>query len=481
MKLGILLAAGKGTRMKCDVPKVLLDFCGEPLGFVPLKRLLPVVDHCVVVVGHQGGLVKDQLLSRAIECFGKDVVDSKIHFVTQEPPSGTGDAVRVAVEFSNNKNFLAKEILVANGDLPLVTENSFQTLIDLASERKLSAACLSFRSVEPAELGRIIRSETGSLEAIREFSDCSDSEKKITEVNSGVYYFSGEYVNQAVQSLTKDNKQGEFYLTDLLKSDSSSGIITEAIDYKKSQELIGANTFFELSEAAEIAQKILRKYWAEEKGVFFSGAATCQLSVDTKFLGTAAVGPNTTFIGKNTIAENVRIHGNSYFENCEIKKNAVVKWSCVCTDSEIGEEAIVGPMAHLRPNSIIGAKVKVGNFVELKNTTLKTGSKVSHLSYLGDTTVGEESNIGCGTITCNYDGFNKYHTIIGKKSFIGSDTQLIAPVEIGDHAYVGSGTTVTKDVPAGALAISRTPIEIKKDYAKKLSAIKAKKKTSKKT
>ena len=462
--------------MKSDAPKVLMDFCGEPLGLVPLRHLATVVDHCVVVVGHQGGRVKDELSARIAQVLGEDVLGSKIHFVTQDPPQGTGDAVRVALDFIDNKNWEAEGVVVANGDLPLVTAACFTELMETSLARNLSAACLSFQSQDPAELGRIVRSETGTLAAIREFADCDAEEKKITEVNSGLYYFRQSYLKEAAARLTSDNQQGEFYLTDLLQADAAQGIVAEALIYKNAAELSGVNTCYELSEALERAQKLLRKKWSEEQGVHFIAPATTYISVDTTFGKSVVVGPNTVFKGKTSVAAHVNIHGNSYFEDCQLEEGATVKWSCVCVESVVGKNSQLGPMAHLRPQSTLGEGVKVGNFVELKKTTLNKGAKVSHLSYLGDSVVGEDSNIGCGTITCNYDGFNKYQTIIGKKAFIGSDTQLIAPVEVGDNAYVGSGTTVTKDVPAGALALARSPLEIKKNYAQKLAAIKAKKK-----
>jgi bifunctional UDP-N-acetylglucosamine pyrophosphorylase/glucosamine-1-phosphate N-acetyltransferase len=304
------------------------------------------------------------------------------------------------------------------------------------------------------------------FEGIREEKDASPSEKKIREVNSGVYYFKAAALFSSLEKISDKNQQNEFYLTDTLGS--VSGFKSEAIRCPFKWDLSGVNNAYELSIARSISQARLQKNLAENLGVSFADPLSAFISARAIFEGPCVIGPNVQILGRCKIGKEVEVVGSSLIENTEIQDNVVVDFSCVLRSAVLKQGSKVGPFAHLRPESVVGEEAKVGNFVELKKTTLGKGAKVNHLAYLGDADVGEETNIGCGTITCNYDGVMKHKTHIGKHAFIGSDTQLIAPISVGDNAYVASGTTLTEDVPAGALALSRAELTLKPDYANRL-------------
>ena len=467
--IGILLAAGRGTRMKSLRPKVLFEVNDEPLCFAPFKALLDLCERVVVVVGYHGGDVREALMQRASEVVSMSLLESKVVFVTQEPPSGTGDAVKVALESIKRQGIRGDETLVLNGDLPLIQAPTLRRFSEAARKQGLHAACLSQVTRNPKGLGRILRAETGIMRGIREEKDASPDERRIQEINGGVYFFETDYLHSSAADLKKDNKQGEFYLTDLLAASPGRGIKVEALLTRSKWDLLGVNTTFELAGVRRIAQMRLQRKLCEEYGVEFADTDSTWISARARFHGSCRLGPGVVVKGPSDIREGVEIEGNSLIDNCQLDEGAKILWGSVLRSSKVGSQASVGPMAHLRPETDVGAKAKVGNFVELKNTKLGAGAKAAHLSYLGDAEVGEQSNIGCGTITCNYDGFGKHRTIIGKGVFVGSDTQLLAPISVGDGAYIGSGTTVTADVPAGALALSRTRMLVKEGYAKRLS------------
>ena len=466
--LGILLAAGRGTRMKSESPKVLFQINGECLCWGPLEALLKTCDRVVVVVGYKGEEVKS-IISRAVETYmGQEVLQSRIQFCTQDPPQGTGDAVRTALAAVGRSLSQFPEVVVVNGDLPLIRESTIKRLAAYCRERKIQSACLSMMVRQPKGLGRILRDETGIFSGIREEKDAKPFELKIREVNGGVYFFQRELLETEIQNLKSNNSQKEFYLTDLLGNLHVNRVRrSEAVLLKNSYDLMGVNNTWELAGARSIAQARLHKELSE-MGVEVENPMSTFVGRGVKFHGPCYIGPGSYLFGKTEIATGVRIEGNCRIFNTRIDSSSVIEWGSVLEDSIVGVGCKVGPMARLRPGSELEEGVKIGNFVELKKTKMKARSKASHLSYLGDAEVGEESNIGCGTITCNYDGFNKNRTIIGKRAFIGSDSQLVAPVTVGDEAYVGSGTTVTQDVPAGSLALSRSELVIKADYATKL-------------
>lgn len=466
--IGILLAAGRGTRMKSEQPKVLFSVNGEPLAWAPLQVLLSLCDRVVVVVGYKAADVESALMECGSRAIGRDAFAAKVKFVLQDPPRGTGDAVARAMK-SLTKLGENEEIVVLNGDLPLIRKVVLERFVKGSQELRLDSACLSVRTSNPQGLGRILRDETGIFRAIREEKDATPEERRIREINSGVYYFKAALLSEGVASLKTDNKQGEFYLTDLLGNPAKGRRRSEAIPSKSYWDLLGVNTTFELSTVRKMAQRRLQKGVCENYGVDLLDPETTFISARTEFKGSAVIGPMTCLQGECTFEPGVRIEGNCLLENVKLEAGAVILWGSVLRNATVGAKAQVGPMTHVRPDTKIGAGAKVGNFVELKKAQLGAGAKVSHLTYLGDAKVGEEANIGCGTITCNYDGFSKHETVIGARAFVGSDSQLIAPVTVGEGAYVGSGTTVTRDVPAGALALSRAEFVVKEGYADRLN------------
>jgi bifunctional UDP-N-acetylglucosamine pyrophosphorylase / glucosamine-1-phosphate N-acetyltransferase len=450
--------------MKSSKPKVLFEVNDEVLCFASYRSLFETCDKVLVVVGYRGADVREALMARASEVFGEEAVRAKTLFYTQEDQKGTGHAVKVALEGLAKGALAFSETIVANGDLPLLRPETLSPLVSVFKKASCDAACLSFKTDKPQGFGRILRDSKSQFVGIREEKDASDAERKIQEVNGGIYAFKTALLLETVTQLKDDNKQGEFYLTDLLKKTA------QAYEVEDPQDLLGVNTTFELSEVRMIAQRRLKKNLCEEWGLDFINAESSFVSARAKFSGPVQIGPSCVILGKSEIGSDVKIEGHAFIKNSKIADKAEILWSSVITDSELGEGSKVGPMSHLRPQTILGKNVKVGNFVEIKKSILRDSSKASHLSYLGDADVGEEANIGAGTITCNFDGFNKFPTQIGKRAFIGSDSQLVAPIVIGDDAYVGSGTTVTEDVPNGALAISRSDMTIKEGYAQKLSA-----------
>lgn len=467
--VGILLAAGRGTRMKSEFPKVLFEVNDEPLCVAAFRALAARCDRIIVVVGYRGPDVKQALTDFGREQLGPARFDSQVIFVTQDPPKGTGDAVRRAIESVGKSLNAQEEVFILNGDLPLVRPETLDRLKKAADKRKLSSACLSLLTSKPQGLGRILRDDKGLFTGIREEKDASADEKKIPEVNGGVYYFRASRLIESISRLNSDNAQGEFYLTDLLGNVAGSSERSEAVTLRSPWDLLGVNTTWELASVRKFAQARLQKRLCEDYGVDFQDPATTLVSARTQFTGACTIGPGTVIRGKSRIEMGAYIEGNVFIESSSIGAGAKIHWGSVLREAQVGPRAAIGPMAHLRPGSEMGEGVRIGNFVETKKTKMGAHSKAAHLSYLGDANVGEHANIGCGTITCNYDGFNKYPTSIGARSFVGSDVQLIAPVTIGDDAYVGSGTAVTQDVPSGALALSRAELVIKPGYAKRLA------------
>ncbi len=467
--LGILLAAGRGTRMKSDQPKVLFTVNDEPMAFAPYRQLLEVSNTVAVVIGYGGSDVKASLLSRASEISGLNG-EGKTVFFTQQELIGTANAVSTAIEgFLGGGHKLdnpEEEVVIVNGDLPLIRKETLDYFLKEVRARKAESACMTFVANNPTGFGRIVRDMRGVFTSICEEKDATADEKKIREVNSGLYYFKAGVLIETLKKVSDKNNQKEFYLTDALGA--QSGFRSEVVRCPYKWDLSGVNTNYELSVARSVAQARLQKDLSNTYGVNFADPLSIFVSARCHFEGPCTIGPNVQLMGRTRIGKNVKMVGSSLIEDSQIGDDVLIDFSTVVRSSKIMRAAKIGPFAHIRPESIVEEDVKVGNFVELKKTRLGRGAKVSHLSYLGDADVGEETNIGCGTITCNFDGASKHKTIIGKNAFIGSDTQLIAPVHVGDEAYVASGTTLTEDVPAGALALARAELTIKNDYARRL-------------
>ena len=422
----IILAAGRGTRMKSAVPKVMHPIAGQPMIAHLLDALHPLSPAAtVVVVGPQ------------MESVARIVAPAES--VVQDPPLGTGDAVRTALQALECR--LAPqggidEVLVLYGDTPFLATDTLSKL--LAERRRTSAAILvsGMRPADPGAYGRLVLSPDGTLERIVEAADASREEQAIGLVNGGIMVIEAGHLRDLVEALGRNNAKSEFYLTDIVCIARRKGLACRTVELP-ADELIGINTRAELAEAEALMQRRLRRA-AMDAGVTLIAPETVFLCSDTRLDRDVVVEPSVTFGRGVTVGEGARICSFSYLEG-----------------AAVGAGSRVGPFARLRPGAILEAEVHVGNFVEIKASRLGVGAKANHLSYIGDSEVGARTNIGAGAITCNYDGVNKFRTIIGEDAFIGSNTALVAPVTVGAGAIVGAGSVVTRDVPADALSIAR--------------------------
>jgi bifunctional UDP-N-acetylglucosamine pyrophosphorylase/glucosamine-1-phosphate N-acetyltransferase len=422
----VILAAGNGTRMKSAIPKVMHPIAGRPMIAYPLEALHPLSPAAtLVVIGPQ----MEQVAA----------IVAPAESVVQDPPLGTGDAVRTAMRALHGRmapQGPIEDVLVLYGDTPFLAT---ETLSRLLTERCRTGAAVvvsGMRPAEPGPYGRFVLASDGALERIVEAADAGPEEQAIGLVNGGIMVIEASRLAEFLDALDSDNAKREFYLTDVVAIARRKGLACRAVELP-AEELLGVNTRAELAEAEALMQRRLRRV-AMDSGVTLVAPETVFLSADTRLGRDVVVEPNVVFGPGVSIADNVRIRAFSHLDG-----------------ATIAEGAIVGPYARLRPGAVLERDVHVGNFVEVKATRLGAGAKANHLSYLGDSDIGAETNIGAGTITCNYDGFNKHRTIIGKGAFIGSDSALVAPVTIGDGAYVATGSVITADVPADALSIAR--------------------------
>jgi len=422
----LILAAGEGTRLKSAVPKVLHELAGWPLIRHVTEALRPLGPAETVVV-----------IGPGMEAVGRAVMPAKT--AVQSPPRGTGDAVNAARAVLGPR--LAKgdiaDVLILYGDTPLLRPETLEAL--LKERRRAPGAAIAaagFRPADPSPYGRFILDPDGSLARIVEARDATSDERKIGLCNGGIMAVDARHLFDLVAKIGNDNAKREFYLTDIVALARAAGLACRVAELP-AEELVGINTRAELAEAEAILQRRLRLR-AMENGATLIAPDTVFLSADTRLGRDTVVEPNVVFGPGVSVADNVRIRSFSHLDG-----------------ATIAEGAIVGPFARLRPGAVLEADVHVGNFVEVKASRLGKGVKASHLSYLGDSEVGAGTNIGAGTITCNYDGFNKHRTVIGKEAFIGSNTAFVAPVTVGDGAYVATGSVVTVDVPKDALSIAR--------------------------
>lgn len=427
----LILAAGLGKRMHSDLPKVL-----HPLHFRPMLHyvldLAEAMPHSSigVIVGHGEAQVREA-------CAGYQ----GLQFFHQPKQMGTGDAVRRAEPFLSKQK---GQVVILSGDVPLLRRESLEKLLAApAADCVVMTATLA----DPKGYGRILHDKSGHVTGIREQADCSDEEKKLREVNAGIYRFEIASLLRALQRVENHNEQGEFYLTDVVGFLAKEGKVLPCL-LEDAREMAGINDRYALSQVeAQVRDEINR---------------------DWMLKGVTIQNPSTVLIDKKSrLGKDVVIEQGSQIVDCEIGDGTHVKQGSYLTESKIGKDCTVGPFAHLRPGSVLRNKVKIGNFVEVKKSELKDGAKASHLSYIGDAEIGENSNLGCGFITCNYDGKNKHRTTIERDVFVGSDSQVIAPLTIGEGSYVASGSTVTKSVPADSLVFSRGRQTTKVGGAKK--------------
>lgn len=443
----VVLAAGKGTRMKSEKPKVLHAVAGHPMLFFPVDLLKKSgAGKIVLVVGFGSEAV--------VEAFK----DTGVSFVVQEEQLGTGHAVMCALK--ELKGFEG-DVLVLSGDVPLIRDQTVKSLHELHRKggKKTALSLVTTTVDNPTGYGRIVRDEKGEIIRIVEEKDASPLQKKIQEVNTGIYLFSAAFLNANIKKLGKENAQGEYYLPDLIHLAVEGGQRVDAISIDDATEVMGVNNRVELAKAAtHMRARINTAHMVS--GVTIIAPEATYIDHGVEVGADTIIYPGVRLSGKTVIGKKCVIEEGSVVTSSKIGDGTTVKSYSVIEDSEAGKENAIGPFARLRPGTILADKVRIGNFVEVKKSSMGKGSKANHLTYLGDSVVGEGVNIGAGTITCNYDGVNKSVTRIEDGAFIGSDSQLVAPVTVGKGAYVGSGTTVTKDVPPGSLVITRAPEKV---------------------
>ena len=440
----IILAAGLGKRMKSGLAKVLHQVAGRPMFLYPVSVAEGLYsEKIIVVVGHQADRVKDALAGRNVE------------IALQIRQDGTADAVKTGMD--SLKDYKGT-VLILCGDVPLIIPETVRGLLAMHEREDASLTVLTTEVEDPSGYGRIVRSPDGSIARIVEDRDADEDIKQVREVNTGIYAFDSALLSSVIYEIRSENSQKEFYLTDSIEVGLRKGLKVSAYKTNDSQEVMGINSRIELARAEGIMRRRINNRHMLN-GITFVNPDNAYIDTDVSIGQDVTIYPGTVIQGNTAIGDESIIYSNNRIENSRIGSGVILKDSCVIEDSVVGDSSQVGPFAHLRPGCTLEKNVRVGNYVELKKSVMGDGSKANHLTYLGDAEIGSGVNIGAGTITCNYDGQNKYKTIIGDRVFIGSDVQLIAPVKIGDGAFVAAGATVTKDVPPGALAISRVEQE----------------------
>lgn len=450
----IVLAAGQGTRMKSSRAKVLHQVAGAPMvHHVVWAALEAGAEDVIVVVGFDGQAVRESLE----RTFG-----SRVRTAEQDRQLGTGHAVQCAVpELSSH----AAVALVLCGDTPLLRSSDLIRLRD-ALHGDVELGMLTYVADDPTGYGRVLRDPSGKIRAVREHRDCTEDERLVREVNPAVYVARVPFLRGALAGLDSNNAQGELYFTDVVAVAAQDGQVA-GVDVDDPGSLVGVNDRAQLAAAEATLYERIADRWRRGGATIRAGA---RIDAEVVVEEEATIESGVVLRGKTRIGRGATVDVGCVLTNTAVDPGALVKPYSVADSAKIGERAQIGPFSHLRPASDIHADAHIGNFVETKKTVVRRGAKANHLAYLGDGDIGEGANVGAGTIFCNYDGFAKHKTEIGPNAFIGSDSQLVAPIKIGEGAYVGTGTTVTKDVPADALAVGRARQENKEGYAKRLRA-----------
>ena len=448
----LIMAAGKGTRMASNRAKVLHAICG-----IPMLRLIHRTaaslrpERTLVIVGQDAARVRSCLEGLPAE------------FILQEEQLGTGHALMMARASIEN---LRGDLLVLSGDTPRLRPETLRRLAEHHRRSGAATTLMTAIAVDPFAYGRIVRGSDGRIEAIVEEKDAAPEQKAIREINAGLYCFQIPSLLQALDRLTNRNAQGEYYLTDLVEIQQRDGLRVEPLLHDSFEELQGINTRKELAAVAR-AMRAVKNEELMREGVTLIDPDHTYIDLDVVIARDAIIHPNVTMEGSTTIGEGTIVHSGTRIANSIIGPEIEILESCLITDAEVGRGSTVGPCAHLKGNTVIGEGCRIGNFVEIKKSTLGNGSKAAHLAYLGNATIGRKVNIGAGVITCNYDGVHKHATIIEDEVFVGTDSQLVAPLRIGRGAYIAAGSCITEDVPAGALGIARSRQTVKEDWVRR--------------
>ncbi|GEB34019.1 MULTISPECIES: bifunctional UDP-N-acetylglucosamine diphosphorylase/glucosamine-1-phosphate N-acetyltransferase GlmU [Brevibacillus] len=447
----VVLAAGQGTRMKSKLYKVLHPVCGKPMVQHVVDTMVSMqVEDIVVVVGHGADVVRAKL--------GEGVT-----YALQEEQLGTAHAVSQAAPFLQDKEGTT---FLLYGDVPLLSEQTLSALLTYHEEQQAAATVLTAVLPDPTGYGRIVRNEAGEVLRIVEHKDATEAERAVQEINTGIYCYDNRKLWKALAEVKNDNAQGEYYVTDvvgILREAGEKVVAYEAVD---PEETMGVNDRVQLSEAEAYMRKRIANGHMRN-GVTIIDPASTYIEADVVIGADTVIQPGTFLRGRTTIGTDCVIGPQADLTDVQVGSGVTISYS-VMVESSVEAESAVGPFAYIRPGSQIGRKAKIGDFVELKNTKIGDGSKVPHLSYVGDAEIGDGVNIGCGTITVNYDGAVKHKTIVQDGAFIGCNSNLVAPVTVGQNAYVAAGSTITQDVPDNALAIARERQVNKPDYANKM-------------
>jgi bifunctional UDP-N-acetylglucosamine pyrophosphorylase / glucosamine-1-phosphate N-acetyltransferase len=445
----IVLAAGQGTRMKSSLPKVLHPLGGKPLFLHALQvaqKLNP--SKIVMVIGRGAAALR--------EAYAGDDVSWAI----QEQQLGTGHAVLCA---KNNFADFCGDILILSGDVPLIEERTLGAMVQRHREHQAAVTLLTALLEKPRGYGRILRDPQGKVTEIIEEKDATDAQRRIREFNAGVYVASPQFLFSALEQVNNDNRQGEYYLPDIASIALGHGKKIATVRLDDAREVMGINTREELARMEKTLQERINRKWMDN-GVTLKDPQTIYIEQDVIIGRDTVIGPNSHLLGRTSIGERCQIDGSVYLTDAEIGDEVHLRFSVVLTSCRVGRGAIIGPFAHLRPGTSLGPQVHIGNFVETKEAVIGEATKANHLTYLGDVTIGRESNIGAGTITCNYDGFKKYRTKIGDRVQVGSDSTLVAPISLGDDVYVATATTIRHDIPAGALVFNERQEQLREGW-----------------
>lgn len=436
----VILAAGKGTRMKSEQPKVVHPVAGLPMVTFPVESAEALgCRPTVLVVGHGAEAVRSA------------VADHEVGFALQVEQLGTGHALLCAREALRD---FRGTLLLLCGDVPLLRHETLEGLVAEHEKRRAAVTVLTAELNDPFGYGRVLR-EGDEVLGIIEEKDASDEQRRIREINTGIYVFEAPFVFEALTGVGCDNAQREYYLTDVLAAARAAGRRVGAVLLEDADEAMGINDRVQLAKASSVMRRRINEKLMRA-GVTFIDPDQTYVEPRVEIAPDTVVYPGVFLGGATCIGSGCVIEAQVTIRDCRLADNVHVKPGSVLEGSEIGTETVIGPMAHLRPGTVLAGHNKIGNFVETKKAHIGSGSKASHLTYIGDAELGANVNIGCGTITCNYDGVNKHKTIIEDDVFVGSDTQFVAPVRIGRNSLIGAGSTITKDVPADALALSRS-------------------------